>query len=274
MSARNVRPERYNIRVLDRAISVLRLLADGQPRTLTEVNEALRMSSSTTFRLLSSLLAHGLLARDEPSARYRLGLGVLELARTYVDGNDMRRVALPELERLRDVTGETVHLSVLEGMEVVYLEKLPGLHAIGIMSSRVGGRSPAYCTGLGKILLAYQAPDAVREHFISHPMHKFTQTTIVDVDTLLEHLKQVRDLGYALDRREHELEVECVAAPVFDMDGQVVAAISVSGPAERISREVTQGNLSEHTRQSALAISTRLGYRQPSSNSRGEEFYA
>ncbi len=257
--------DRYRIRVVDRAISVLNLLSDGQPRSLTEVHEELGLSSSTAFRLLSSLACHALVTQDPHTGRYCLGLRCLELARAYADNNDLRTVALLELERLRDATGESVHLAVLEGMEVIYLEKLPGLHAVGIMSSRVGGRAPAYCTGLGKVLLAGQPHAAVRKYYAANPMTRHTGTTIVRISTLLDQLGVVARQGYALDQREHEVEVECVASPVLDPDGTVVAAISVSGPADRISRQIAETGLISRTIEAASAISGRLGYHRPSS---------
>ena len=261
----NRNSEQYNIRVLDRAVQILTLLSDGRPRTLTEISEEIGFSNSTAFRLLVTLAAHHLVERDPKDGRYRLGLRCLELARAYHDSSDLRRVALPELERLRDETGETVHLAILDEMEVVYLEKLHGHHAIGLMSSRVGARLPAYCTGLGKILLAYVNPEEVRDYFSRREMRRFTPETITNVPDLINHLEEVRARGYALDRGEHEAEVRCVAAPVFDADGTVIAAISVSGPASRMDPVEANHVLIERTLQTAQIISTKLGYRRSAS---------
>ena len=225
---------RYNIRVLDRAISILSLLADGRARTPAEINEEIDLSSSTTFRMLSTLSYHRYVKRDESTNQFQLGLACLELAQAFLAGNDVRRVSMEELETLRNETKETVHLAVLEDMEIVYLEKLPGLHAIGLMSSRVGGRSPAYCTGVGKVLLAYQKTEMVRAYYEAHGLPRFTDSTITDLAHLMSELEEIHNKGYALDRGEHEDEVRCVATPIFDLSGQVVAALSISGPAARI----------------------------------------
>jgi DNA-binding IclR family transcriptional regulator len=254
---------RYHIRAVDRAIRILSLLSDGKPRTLTELSEAIDISGSTTFRLLATLASSNYVERVGQSGAYRLGLTCLELVRAYQESNDIRQSALPELEMLRDDTKETVHLAVLDKMEVVYVEKLHGLHAIGLMSSRVGGRSPAYCTGVGKVLLAYSDPEFVRGYFEQAGLHVYSDTTIQGIDQLMDHLQQVRCQGYALDRGEHEAEVRCVAAPIFDMSGRAVAAISVSGPAARLEPIDTKLGLIEKTRQSARRISSRLGYRAP-----------
>ncbi len=255
----------YNIRVLERALTVLRLLADGRPRTLTELSEESGMSVSTTFRLLATLSAHSLLERDRSNGKYRLGLAVLEMARSYLEGNDLRRVALPILEHLRDETGETVHLGILDEMEVVYLEKLHGHHAIGLMSSRVGGRSPAYCTGLGKVLLAHREAGEVQRHFEARGLRHYTSKTLRSVPDLMQHLEQVRAQGYGLDDGEHEPEVRCVAAPVFDLSGQAVAAVSVSGPGARMDPLAGQRQLIERVQQAAAEISHRLGHHVPES---------
>ena len=252
--------ERYNIRAVDRAFRVLAVLSDGKPRTLTELSEAIELNSSTTFRLLATLAYHHYVEREEDTGKYRLGLGCLELARAYHKSSDIRQRALPELEKLRDETTETVHMGVLNEMEMVYLEKLPGHHAIGLMSSQVGGRLPAYCAALGKVMLAYLDPDLVQAHFEQIEFHRYTDRTIQSVAQLRQHLEQIRRQGYGLDQGEHEAEVRCIAAPIFDINGKVVAAISVSGPAGRLEPLETNQKLIEQILQTARTISARLGY--------------
>jgi DNA-binding IclR family transcriptional regulator len=262
----SIKNERYNIRVLDRAIRILSVLSNGQPRTLTELNEETGLNTSTAFRLLATLTYHHYVERDELSGKYRLGLACLELARAYHKSNDLRRQAWPELERLRDEITETVHLAVLNEMEVIYLEKLPGFHAIGMMSSQVGGRAPAFCTGLGRVMLAHANPEFVRAYFERVGLRRYSDHTVQSVDELMERLEQVRAQGYALDKGEYEAEVRCVAAPIFDLNGQVVAAISVSGPASRMEPLETNRKVVERTVQTAQSISASLGYRQSQSN--------
>ena len=253
---------RYNVRAVDRALCILSVLSDGKPRTLTELSEEIDINSSTTFRFLATLASNNYVERDNQSPKYRLGLACLELAQAYHAGSDIRQAALPELEQLRDDTTETVHLGVLDKTEVVYIEKLHGLHAVGLMSSRVGGRSPGYCTALGKALLAHTDPELVRAHYEKTGLYRYSDRTIQSLDALLEHLDKVRVQGYALDQGEHEAEVRCVAAPIFGMNGKAVAAISVSGPAARIEPVEANQELINRTMQAAHIISTRLGYRE------------
>jgi len=260
---------RYNIRVLDRAFSVLSILSDGKPRTLNEVSEAIGLSPSTTFRLLTTMVSHSYVKRNENNNQYQLGLACLYLARAYQDSNDIRKIALPELEALRDDTKETVHLAILDDMEVVYLEKLPGLYAMGIMSSRVGGRSPVHCTGLGKVFLAYLSPDELRSFFAKKGLRRYTETTITDLSELLEHLATIRNQGYAFDKGEHEFEVRCVATPIFDINGQVVAALSVSGSSIRLDPLEKNKEIIQKACNTASSISRQLGYagkNNPNSN--------
>ncbi|HET9493429.1 MAG TPA: IclR family transcriptional regulator [Chloroflexia bacterium] len=254
--------ERYNIRVLDRAFTILSLLSDGTPRLLTELSAEAGLNSSTTFRLLSALSYYRFVERDEATGRYQLGIGCLQLARVYLQGSSLRDAALAELQKLRDDTLEAVHLAVLSDMEVVYLEKLEGLRAVGIMSSRVGASAPSHCTGLGKALLAYADTDTVRSHFGRVGLKVFTGNTLNSIDDLMRDLDSIRARGYSFDRGEHEAEVRCVAAPVFDSQGAAIAAISVAGPISRM--EPLEGNhdLIDRVREAAAAISARLGYRQ------------
>jgi IclR family acetate operon transcriptional repressor len=259
--AKSQNSARYNIRVLDRAVSVLTTLSDGRPRTLTELSRELEINSSTTFRLLSALRSHNLVQLEESTGQYRLGLACLELSRAYHIGDEIRQAALPEMNILRDETMETVHLGVLDDMEIVYLEKLEGLHAIGLMSSRVGRRAPAHCTGLGKALMAYTPTGSIQDNPAQLNLRKFTDTTITDEEELVEHLNLVRERGYALDLGEHEKEVRCVAAPIFDQYGETIAAISVSGPRDRIDPVAQNKELIDRTLLAANNISRKLGYR-------------
>jgi DNA-binding IclR family transcriptional regulator len=253
---------RYNIRVLNRAFLVLDLLADGVERSLTEISEAIDLNTSTTFRLVASLEFHRYLSRDDGNGKYTLGLACLELAKSFQAGHALTRAAGPDLEALRDDVRETVHLAVLDGADVVYLQKLPGLHAIGFLESHVGGRLPAYCTGLGKVLLAYADPTYVREliEVTYDSLERFTPTTITDLEELMKQLAEIRRRGFAFDWGEHEPDVRCVAVPVFGRNGAVAAAISVAGPANRLEPLRENRTVIDAARATASKISRELGF--------------
>jgi DNA-binding IclR family transcriptional regulator len=160
---------------------------------------------------------------------------------------------------LRKRFKETVHLATLVDMQVVYLEKLPGLHPIVLMGSRVGSVSPAYCTGLGKAMLAFLPPDEVDRYFRAAGLRPFTPNTIVNVETLQAELEKVRQTGYALDQEEHEPQVVCVAAPILNHSKIVLAAISVSGPAQRMVSAISAGDVCERVINAARDIAARVG---------------
>lgn len=258
--AKKPNANQYEIKVVGKAVRVLRVLSDSVPRTLTEISEELDINISTTFRLLATLTNHNFLQLDNSTGKYRLGLACLELARAYQTENELLLVAHPELESLRDATKETVHLAALDGMEIVYLEKLEGLYAIGLMSSRVGKRAPAHCTGVGKALLSYVNPEIVQASVDGSDLKRFNERTIVEADELIAHLEETRKRGYALDEGEHEDEVRCVAAPIFDRTGEAVAAVSVSGPRSRMDPVSQNEDLIKLTLQTAHKISARLGH--------------
>lgn len=251
---------RYNIRVVDRTICLLKLLSDGKPRTLTEITQETSLSSSSVFRILATLSSHNFIQKDAITGKYKLGLSCLEMAGSFLKSVDFRQQALPELEKIRDLTSETVHLCILDQMEVVYLEKLHGLHAIGLMSSRIGGRSPAHCTGVGKAMLAYQDQENVRAYYEERGLKEFTNKTITDVDMLMDHLDQIKGQGYSIDDGEHEKGVWCVAAPIFDYSGSVVAAISISGPSERLAPISQRKTLIDWIQDAGAEISKKMGH--------------
>lgn len=250
--------DRYVTRSVERALSILQLFALGEAEIgLSEISGRVGLHQSTVFRLLATLSAAGFTQQNPLTGRYRLGLSALTLGQAFLRHSDLRQIAEPSLGVLRDRSGETVHLATLDGTQVVYLEKLPGLHPIGLMSSRVGDRAPAHCTGLGKALLA-QIPDAALRESYRGGLTGFTPSTITRITALLTEMEKVRQAGFAIDDEEHEPGVVCVAAPVSD-SRRVVAAISVSGPSDRIREKIRTARLPEHVLSAANEISIHLG---------------
>lgn len=263
-----VADDRYRIRAVERALSLLRVFLDHDGDLgATEISKHLNLDLSTTFRMLVTLQAQGFVEQDPTTGKYRLGVTCLELGSRFLRSNDIRKRALEAMDALRNEFGETIHLTVLDGNEVVYLEKLAGLHPIGFMSSRVGGRAPTHCTGVGKALLAYLPDEELRARFPSPRLTRYTDTTITDLETLRAELAQVRERGYAIDQQEHEIGVKCVAVPIFDHKG-IAAAMSVSGPVERMDQHMTEGGLIEKLKQAAAEISAQMGGRRAAAQPR------
>jgi IclR family acetate operon transcriptional repressor len=249
---------RYVTRSVERALNILHLFIVGEAEIgLSDISHRVGLHQSTVFRLLATLSAAGFAEQNPHTGRYRLGPSALSIGQAFLRHSDLRQLAEAPLANLRDRSGETVHLATLNGKDIIYLEKLPGLHPIGLMSSRVGERSPAHCTGLGKALLAHEPEDDVREIFAGG-LRSYTPRTITRMGAFLPELAKVRQAGFAVDDEEHEQGVMCVAAPVFDSH-QVVAAISVAGPADRMREAIRYRDLTGEVLTAAEEISTRLG---------------
>ncbi len=248
----------YRTRSVERVLAVLDAFIDAGPNlTLMQVCEATGLTPSTAYRLMANLVARGYLEPGREGNAYRLGLSAIRMAGVALGQLDVRVKAAPLMDELRNRTRETVHLAALDGRHIIYLEKLEGLHAIGLMSSRVGRTVPAHCTALGRVLLAFN-PEATEE-ILKGPLEAPTARTVVDPKALRALLARVSDQGYALDLGEHEPEVRCVAAPIRNHAGAVIAAMSVSGPAQRIEPMLTEGLVTEVVNV-ARAISGVLGY--------------
>jgi DNA-binding IclR family transcriptional regulator len=228
---------KYQVRVIDRAVAILRCLAfERSGLSGTELAAAVGISKGTAHRLLCSLADQRLVQQDPQTKRYRLGLGLFELGNQVLAHLQPVEVAKPYLERLVEETGETANMAVMDGGMALYVAKVECSFSIRI-GSMVGLRQPCHCTGLGKVLLAYHA-DGARLTVGQRGLSRKTGRTIVDVDHLRQELKLVSNRGYAVDDQEFEDGLRCIAAPVCDHTGAVIAAVSVSGPTSRITEEV------------------------------------
>lgn len=200
------------------------------------------LAKSTVHRLLASLVGLGYVVQDEENGHYRLTLKMFELSSGIVDSMDIMGVAKAHLERLSQRTGEAVHLVIRDGRDIVYIYKTES--GPMRMASRVGLRSPLYCTGVGKAILATLPGDEVEDIWTHSNVQKLTDKTITDLEELRSQLVEVRANGYAIDDEENELGVRCVAVAIPGPDGRAESAFSISGLApymtpERIRRIAT-----------------------------------
>jgi DNA-binding IclR family transcriptional regulator len=226
----------YQLHSLDRAVSVLEMLGESEtPLSLAEICQRMHLHKSTAHRSLMVLERSALIERT-PDNRFRLGLKLYELGNRAVEQIDLRARVHPYFRRLAMHVGETVHLSVLQKTSVVYLDKVEPNRRV-CMSSKIGTSNPVYCTSMGKAMLAFQPAD-VREQIIGKIRFVcYTPKTISSAEALLKALERVRRRGYAIDDEEIELGVRCVGAPIFDDNRRAIAAVSVSGPASRITAQ-------------------------------------
>ncbi len=260
------------IRSVDRAVAILDLLAqDGWrssmgPREIVDsvglsgaqVARELGVHRSTALRLLGTLERHALVERDPRTAKYRLGRRLPQLARVVSGELDLRHVARPVCEGLAASSGETVTLDVLDGDEIVPIEQSTGSTAF-VSVNWLGRRTPVHCTASGKIILAFAA-EPVRQRLLAKPLVPLAPRSITDVGELEKQLGAAREAGFARTFEELEVGLDAIAAPVFSTDGEVVAAIDVSGPAHRLQAGGGP-DLVGLTREAAADLSRRLGYR-------------
>jgi len=246
------------IRSVDRAVAILDLLAQDGWRAGAEVARELGVHRSTALRLLGTLERHALVERDPRTAKYRLGRRLPQLARVVSGELDLRHVARPVCEALAASSGETVTLDVLDGDEIVPIEQSTGSTAF-VSVNWLGRRTPVHCTASGKVILAFAA-DPVRQRVLARPLVPMTPRPISDVAELEKQLAAAREGGFARTFEELEVGLDAIAAPVFSTDGDIVAAIDVSGPAHRLQAGGGP-DLVGLTREAAADLSRRLGYR-------------
>jgi IclR family acetate operon transcriptional repressor len=226
---------------------------------VTELSARLGLGKSTVHRLLATLAEERLLERDAVSGRYRLGLGIYELGAVVTAHVDLHEAAMPALVSLRQRTGETVQVAVLDGLEAVYVERLDSPHTLRIFS-RVGHRLPAHCTSSGKVLLAGLPAQTLDARLRQWQPVRMTPRTITDEQVLRAELRMIAQRGWAENIEEGEPGVASVGAPIRGIDGGVTAAISVAGPIARV-KGASLRRFSGAVVDAASVISRRLGYR-------------
>jgi len=225
---------------------------------VSELSRELGISKSSVHRILATLTDEGMLEQDPESGRYRLGLAMYDLVAAVPSQRDLHEAVLLPMTELRNRTGETVQVGVLDGMHVVYIERLDSPNTLRLFTN-IGRRNEIHCTGTGKALLAHLPPDR-RDRIVKElSLTKRTAYTITSNRKFSQELDQIRAQGYAENRHESEVGVVSIAAPIRDSSGATMAAISVAGPAERM--DPVRGRIAQAVKRAAGLISHRLGFR-------------
>jgi len=225
------------------------------------ISELARLSGlnvSTAYRIASTLVKRGYLSQSQSRGKYSIGLKLVEFGSAVKRAIRVREVALPVLERLNEIAEESVNLAVLDANEAVYIEHIESHYDLR-MFTEVGNRVPLYCTGVGKVLLAYRGEEEMERYLNGRHLTPYTRNTITDIGKLRRELATIRREGVAIDNEEKELGVKCVAAPVRDQDGNVVAAVSISGPSARLTSGKVR-KLKSLVRDFGREISRKMGY--------------
>lgn len=251
-------PSTYVIKPVFKALRVLKCLGDaGRELPLVEICRLVGLPKPTVYKYLQTLREAGFVLYDAECECYWLGPNAWSLGRTVDPSLRVREVARPIMQQLRDRFGETINLGVLHGEEVVYLEMAVSRQALRLQAT-IGAHDPAYSTSLGRAMIAFLPRERWPKH-IPKRLQPRAPRTITSFEVLHAELIATRKRGYAIEREENEPGALCIGAPVFDQDGEVVAAISLSAPAARIS-PAHEGEVAEAVMRAARDISSRLGY--------------
>jgi DNA-binding IclR family transcriptional regulator len=254
---------RYSVAAVDRVAAILDAVDGKGGRTLTEIARAANLSDATALRYLASCVRNDLVERDPENGRYRLGLRMFQLGQRALGDRDPRKAALPFMERLLERFEETVNLAMRNRDDLVLVEVLESTRSIKKGAS-VGDRDVWHSSALGKAILAFLPPEERAEILGRCGFEGFTAATRRSLEELQPDLERVHELGYAIDEEESEEGLRCVAAPIFDGRDRPSIALSVSGPANRVSPALML-DLGREISSAAASISMRLGCTRSSS---------
>ncbi|QGP90693.1 Transcriptional regulator KdgR [Neomoorella glycerini] len=250
-----------HVQSLEKGLKILEALAAAAEGVgLSDLSRRLGLNKSTVYRMLATLKAYGYVDQEQATGKYTLGLKILDLSGSLLERLDARIIAHPYLKELAARSQEVAHMVVRDGPEAVYVDKVEGNRTIR-MYSQIGRRVALHSTAVGKAILAFLPPEEIEKVIASRGLPRFTPRTITTMTALQAELARVRECGYAIDDGENEEGIRCVGAPIFDHRGQVVAALSISGPTLHFTLERVPG-LGQLVRQAGEEISRRLGYRQ------------
>lgn len=243
-----------------KVFSILEALGEQKEIGVSELSQRLMMSKATTFRFLQTLKQLGYVSQEEEADKYSLTLKLFELGAKSLEYVDLIQIADKEMWKIGQVTREAVHLGTLDENAIIYIHKIDSSYNLR-MYSRVGRRNPLYCTAIGKILLAWESEAVIRQALKDESFDKKTQTTLLSVEQLLAELAVVRECYYAQDNEEQELGVRCIAVPVYDRLGHVVAGLSISFPTIRFDEQQID-NYVLLLKTAARNISEKMGFHQ------------
>jgi len=262
--------KKYTLRAVEKTLDILNFLAEKEgPLGTREIAKHLNLTRSAVSRILLTLASRDLVQKDELTKKYDLGTGILKLARALLDRIDLRKVARPVLESLRDKANETVFLAVLRKGETIYLDRVDSEQSV-VLDGKIGESVPAHCSALGKAILAFLPEDKVEKLIQINRLQKFTENTLTEPEELKEELRKISRQGYVVDNEECIEHVRCVGAPIFDHEGNVVASISLAGTSFRITSKRIPA-LARFIKEAARAISKSLGYQSPPNYERKEK---
>jgi IclR family acetate operon transcriptional repressor len=251
------------VQSLDRALSLLRLVADSDGSTLTELSQRAGMAPSTAHRLLLTLESQRFVETQQDTGDWVVGVEAFRIGSAFLRRTKIASIGREKMRELMESCGETVNLGIADDGDTVFISQVETHEPIRAFF-RPGTRNPLHASGIGKALLAYMSPQTVRQILQKKGLAAFTPNTIVDPKKLTAELEAIRSHGWAVDNEEKTPGMRCVAAPVFNVFGEAMAAISISGPTVRMSLDRT-GELGPQVLRAADAITRSIGGIRPGS---------
>ncbi len=247
----------YTINSITRAVKILELFDHDVPIIgISEMARKLGLQKSAVYRIVQTLVQNEIL--EKQGDKYKLGFKLYKLGILAQCESELIACSLPHLERLSDATGETSNLVVLEGSMAMYVAQQTSDHLIR-MFTKIGAKVTPHCCGAGKVLMSDMSINEIDEIIAQNGLPVYTKNTISDRETLLKELENVRNNGYAVDNEEREQGVVCIAVPIKDESGKIIASISVSWPKFRFNHEVT-AEFVDMVKKEAMEISIKMGY--------------
>jgi IclR family transcriptional regulator, KDG regulon repressor len=245
---------------LDKVFKIIELLRENSELGLKELSEKLDMNKSTTYRMLASLARHNYVEKNYETKKYKLSIKFVEIGNQVIQNLDIINISKKYIDELNSVTKETIHLAVLSKDKVMYVDKRESQRPIRLFS-QIGRITPWHCTGVGKVILAFQSEEFINNIIETIDFYKYTDNTITNKEDLLAELWKIKEQGYATDREEHSKNVGCIAAPVFDHSARVIASLSVTFifDIENLNEQLLE--YKDLILKNSMMISQKLGYR-------------
>lgn len=254
------------IKSLERSLKLINCLSEKNCEiSVSSLSKMIGIPPSSIQRILNTLKKWQIVEQNHGNLKYRLGVKLFEWGSLAFSEFEIRRIALPYMEKLSRKTRETVHLVILDKKEWegIYITKVDNVEIMGLrLYTRIGMRLSLHCTAVGKVLLSGLSEEELSRFFKEKELEKHTDNTITDKEKLREHLGEIKRCGYAVDDRENFPDIRCVAAPIRNHEGKIIAGISLSGPISRMTMSQIKQKFVPFTKETTQSISKRLGYRE------------
>jgi IclR family transcriptional regulator, KDG regulon repressor len=245
---------------LDKVFKIIELLRENSELGLKELSEKLDMNKSTTYRMLSSLAKNNYIEKNLETKKYKLSIKFVEIGNQVLQNLDIINIAKKYIDELNSTTKGTIHLAILSKDKVMYIDKRESLSPIRL-HSQIGKTTPWHCTGVGKVILAFQSKEFIKNTIESIDFYKYTDNTITNKEEFLKELSKIEKLGYATDREEHAKNVGCIAVPIRDHSTRVIASVSVTFIFEIENLDKYLVKYKDLILKNSMLISQKLGYK-------------